>query len=132
MVRVGALFVLMVGVNFSVFALDCPVQFPGESYSDEVVKLVEETTSCWAAAQLVDACAIGASADYYTTLAAREKCMADFNDKLSGSDRRVFNSLHAKCEAKYKGQEGTLYLSGKSFCHLSIDRLYSELFTPVE
>ncbi len=114
------------------FAEDCPVEFPGESYSDKVVSLIENTTSCWAATKLADICAIGATADYYTTVAARAKCALDYKGKLTPEDQKILTALHKKCEAKYKGQQGSMYLSGESFCHLNVDRLFSELYSPVD
>lgn len=119
-------------VNASAFALECPVKSPDDNYLGKVAAAIKAADSCDDGADLAEACALGASGDVATTAAASEKCSLDFWTKLNDADRKTFTGLQAKCDAKYKNMQGTMYLSANAFCHLSVARLYSELYTPAE
>lgn len=114
------------------WAIDCPVKYADPAYLDKVSAAIRATSSCDKASEIAEACALGASGDAFTVPVAERKCGLDFWKKLSSQDKKVYNQLQAKCDEKYKGQDGTMYISFQAFCRLSVAKLYSELYTPAE
>lgn len=125
---VSALFLAALQAN----AADCPVQFGNEDYLEKVGQAIDAAPSCWEASQVAESCALGASGDAYTVPVAIMKCEADFYSKLDPAERATYSSFNDKCDAKYAGMDGTMYISFNAFCHLSVSKLYSELYTPAE
>jgi hypothetical protein len=116
----------------SAFAIDCPVKERGPDYIDNVGRAIKAAQSCEDGAAIAEACAFGASGDSAIAPVAERKCGLDFWQKLSAADRQVYNGLQARCDAKYKDMEGTMYISANAFCRLSGARLYSSLYRPAE
>ena len=110
-------------------AKDCPVKFGDEMFLDRVATAIHAAKSCVAASELAQACALGASGDSSTAVTAERKCGLDFWTKLTPEDKKVYNGLQAKCDAKYAGRDGTMYISFIAFCRLSVARLYSDLYS---
>lgn len=114
------------------FAVDCPVQFGEENYLDKVVAAIKSTKSCLEAADVAEACALGASGDVEIAPVAERKCGLDFWKKLSSQEKSIYGKLQSKCDVKFGKMQGTMYLSASSFCKLNVAKLYSELYTPAE
>jgi len=114
------------------WALDCPVKEHGPNYIDNVNRAIKAAPGCEQGAEIAEACAFGASGDLDIAPVAERKCGLDFWQKMSAADKQVYNSLQARCDAKYKGWDGTMYLSANAFCRLGVARLYSSLYRPVE
>jgi hypothetical protein len=119
-------------LSLNAFAADCPVQFGTDGYLEKVSAAIKATKSCEEGAQVAEACALGASGDVATVPVAERKCGLDFWTKLSPAEKQIYNGLQAKCDAKYKNMQGTMYLSFNAFCRLQVARLYSELYTKAE
>ncbi len=117
---------------FSAHAMDkCPVQFGTDDYLGKVADLITNSSSCYEASSIADACALGASGDVYTVSAAINRCKKDI-PKMSAKDQATHDSLMQKCNDKYAHMEGTLYRSMNVFCQLSVAKLYNELLTPAD
>jgi hypothetical protein len=110
-------------------AKDCPVTFGDEMFLDKVATAIHAAKSCGEAGELAQACALGASGDVSTAVTAERKCGLDFWTKLTPEEKKHYNGLQAKCDAKYAGRDGTIYISAAAFCRLSVARLYSDLYT---
>jgi hypothetical protein len=110
-------------------AKDCPVKFGDELFLDKVGAAIHATKTCGEAGELAQACALGASGDVATAVTAERKCGLDFWTKLTPDEKKHYNSLQAKCDAKYAGRDGTIYISAAAFCRLSVARFYSDLYT---
>ena len=119
-------------VGFQAIAADCPVQIGGEDYLDKVGSAIKASKSCEDGAAIAEACALGASGDGAITSVAERKCGLDFWNKLTASDKKIYNGLQAKCDAKYKDMQGTMYISAAAFCRLRVARLFSDLYSPAE
>ena len=113
-------------------AKDCPVKFGDEMFLDRVTSAIKATKTCVEAGALADACALGASGDAATAVTAERKCGLDFWNKLTPDEKKTYNALQAKCDAKYAGRDGTMYISFIAFCRLSVARLYSDLYVKPE
>lgn len=113
-------------------ASDCPVPLGQAQYSAEVAAAIKATPTCNAATELAESCALGATADTQIALVAERQCGLAFWTKLSGSEKKHYNQLQAKCAQKYAQHQGTMYQSAAAFCRLAVARLYAELYTPAE
>jgi len=111
------------------FALDCPVQAVGPSYIDDVNRAIKTAKTCEDGAQIAEACAMVSSGDAAIAPTAERKCGLDFWKKLTAADKKIYDGLQAKCAAKYKGMDGTMWISASAFCRLNVARLYSELYS---
>lgn len=114
------------------WAMDCPVTEHGPDYIDKVNRAIKAAKGCEQGAEIAEACAFGASGDLGIASVAERKCGLDFWSKLSAAEKQVYNGLQAKCDAKYKGFDGTMHLSANAFCRLGVARLYSSLYRPVD
>jgi hypothetical protein len=114
------------------FALDCPVKDHDPTFIDRVGQAIKSAKSCGEGAEIAEACAFGASGDTAIAPVAERKCGLDFWQKLKPAERQVYNGLQAKCEAKYRDMDGTMYISAAAFCKLDVARLYSTLYSPAE
>ena len=113
-------------------ALDnCPVEFGNEDYLEKVAETITASDSCWAASEVANACALGASGDVYTVGAAIARCERDM-PVMSKADATMYKTLNDRCTEKYSKLDGTMYLSMNAFCHLSVTRLFLDLLTHEE
>lgn len=118
--------------SFSAFSMDkCPVDFGKEDYLEKVADLAINSSSCWEASEIVNACALGASGDVYTVGAAIARCNKDI-PVMSEKDETTFSYLNTKCNDKYDSMEGTMYRSMNAFCHLSVSSLFVDLLSREE
>ena len=124
------LFVMAVGLAAS--ADDCPAQIGDQNYLTKVTTAIRAKKACEDGATVAEACALGASGDISIAGSAQTQCEGDFLKKLSKTDAQTYHDLMAKCDTKYSGHDGTMYLSMNAFCHLQVSRLYSELYSPVD
>lgn len=123
---------LVMTVGFAASADDCPAQIGDQNYLTKVTTAIHAKKTCEDGATVAEACSLGASGDIAIAGSAQTQCEGDFLKKLSKGDLQTYRDLLAKCDAKYRGQEGTMYLSMNAFCHLQVARLYSELYSPVD
>ncbi len=114
------------------FAHDCPVKVGDEDYLDKVGAAIKAAKDCEDGAAIAEACALGASGDTSLAPVAERKCGLDFWTRLTAQEKRVYNGLQAKCDAKYRGMEGTMWVSADAFCRLRVSRLYSEFYRPAD
>lgn len=108
---------------------DCPDKYASDR--EQLITDIASAASCYEAAQLTESCAWGSTADLATTSAAISVCARAYQDKLKTSDGLMLNALYEKCDAKYEGQDGTMYRSMNGFCRLEVSKLFNSLFTPV-
>lgn len=95
-------------------------------------KAISESSSCYLASKLAEACAWGSSLDVQTVSAAYGVCEGELNSykpekKLLG----LLSTMKDVCNDKYLNMDGTLYRSMNSYCHLSaiqwvVDLAYNE------
>jgi len=116
----------------SALATECPFQIASDNYVEDVLSAIDKAETCNQASELAQACALGSSID--TTIAgqAEQKCDADFQKKLSKTERTTYDRLQKKCLKKYEAMEGSMYRSFHAFCRLRVAELYSTLYTPAE
>ncbi|WP_413287480.1 hypothetical protein [Bdellovibrio sp. HCB337] len=87
---------------------------------DVFQELISKSANCYEAVQLAEACAYGASMDVYTTALASDVCMIELGKHSpKQEDLSLLDTMHARCNAHFDEDGGTLARSATAFCHLS-------------
>ena len=104
---------------------ECP--YPGSVVYDldKVEEGVKSAPSCDAAFELFSACMMGATSDVRMSGFVIEKCEADFEAKLSKSQRRAYDKAQNGCERKYQRQSGSEARAMEALCVAEVARAYS-------
>ena len=98
----------------------------GESMTqDETVAAISATSGCDKAMKLFQDCAYTASGDVLLGEAVEKKCEADFLPRLPAGQKRAYQSELKRCDAKYYGKQGTMYLSFTAFCRAEVSQRYA-------
>ena len=98
----------------------------GQSMSqEETVAAINGTPGCDQAMKLFQDCAYTASGDVLLGEAVEKKCEVDFLPRLSAIERRAYQSELMRCDAKYRGKQGTMYLSFTAFCRAEVSQRYA-------
>lgn len=118
----GGLFPLFAG------AVECPVHLGNTNYIELVQDEIRSAASCDAGADIAKACALKLALDPSMVSVAQKKCEKDFLKHLKGSELSSYRRLQNRCEKKFRNTPGMLAISQRSFCHLRLARLYSDLF----
>lgn len=116
--RSGAFGILACGLAGAAAARECPVA-PSANYLDHVFASIANAASCREAAAVAEACALGASGDVAIAGAAQQRCERALGT-LNASQQRTYAAQLQRCEHKYAGQQGTMYLSMTAFCKLQV------------
>ena len=119
-------------VGFQAIAADCPCKLVTKTISIKWAAQLKPAKAARTAPPLLKPVRWGASGDGAITPVAERKCGLDFWNKLTASDKKIYNGLQAKCDAKYKDMQGTMYISAAAFCRLRVARLFSDLYSPAE
>jgi hypothetical protein len=104
------------------------VECPGGLAAEGKEELLRKAPTCDAAMALFDACAYGGSGDAGLGAAVIENCEAGFAAKLSGAQRKAYDKEMKACVAKYRGKEGTMYISAAAFCRAGVAQRYARRF----
>jgi hypothetical protein len=99
---------------------DCPA-----ADGRAIEKLLADAPSCDRSMDLFRICAYGASGDVNLGSIVREKCEADFLNKLSKTERRRYSRWIRVCERRYARETGTVYRSFEAFCAAGVAQAYS-------
>lgn len=108
-------------LNTNVWADECIVNGV-EVLNDPTVFIpaIEKSETCYEATQLAEACAWGSSLDVQTAYAAYSVCDAELATyKPSLKALKFLDQMKDQCNEKYMNEEGTMYRSMMSFCHLT-------------
>ncbi|MBV9457214.1 MAG: hypothetical protein JO141_06835 [Bradyrhizobium sp.] len=98
----------------------------GQSMSqEETVAAISATSGCDKAMKLFQDCAYTASGDVLLGEAVEKKCEVDFLARLSATERRAYQGELKQCDAKYRGKQGTMYLSFTAFCRAEVSQRYA-------
>ena len=92
---------------------------------DEIVDAINATTGCGKAMKLFEACELVASGDVDLGAAVEKKCERDFLTGLESPQRAQYRREMRACDAKYRNQSGTMYLSFTAFCRAEVAQRYS-------
>ncbi|MCE9574520.1 MAG: hypothetical protein K8W52_15335 [Deltaproteobacteria bacterium] len=96
----------------------------GANYIDAVTHAMDGK-SCGEASQIAEGCMMAASGDVAIAGRATEICRKDF--ARNKADKALFTKLTQRCEKKFRGMDGTMYISARAFCALDVARLLSSL-----
>jgi hypothetical protein len=98
----------------------------GQSMSqEETVAAISATSGCDKAMKLFKDCAYTASGDVVLGEAVEKKCEIDFLPRLSAMRKRAYQGELKRCDEKYRGKEGTMYLSFTAFCRAEVSQRYA-------
>lgn len=123
------IFILLItSFSSSLFALECPITFGDENYSEKVSSLTLEAKSCWEASEIVSACSLGSSIDVFLVGSAIERCERDMT-ALSKADKASYSYLNQRCDDKYASMQGSMYRSANAFCRLSATKFFNNILT---
>jgi hypothetical protein len=75
--------------------------------------------------KLFQDCAYTASGDVPLGEAVEKKCEADFLPRLSAPQKRAYQGELKRCDEKYRGKQGTMYLSFTAFCRAEVSQRYA-------
>lgn len=82
--------------------------------------LIENSESCYQAAELAKACAWGSSMDSMTAGTAYNVCAVEFEaQNPSVRLQKLLGIMEGFCSDKYEQMDGSMYLSMNAFCYLS-------------
>ena len=98
----------------------------GQSMSqEETVAAISATSGCDKAMKLFQDCSYTASGDILLGEAVEKKCEVDFLSRLPVRQKRAYESELKRCDAKYYGKQGTMYLSFTAFCRAEVSQRYA-------
>jgi hypothetical protein len=92
---------------------------------DEIVDAIRAKPGCGQAMKLFQDCEFGASGDVDLGAAVEKKCERDFLAGLKSPQRAQYQREMRVCDAKYRNQSGTMYLSFTAFCRAEVAQRYS-------
>lgn len=95
-------------------------QFGSPKAADALVKALGDQKTCKAAAQLMDGCWWGSSADASFSSYLVEKCEAEFFGKLSSTGKENYETAMQLCAYEYARQEGTISISEAAMCQAGV------------
>ncbi len=100
------------------------VNCPADAY--EIEQMISSAGSCYEAVKIANECAWGSSVDVGLAGAASDICLKNYA-QWSNKHKMVLATLAEDCDAKYAGQQGTMYLSMNAFCKLGVIQVISDL-----
>jgi len=92
---------------------------------DEIVDAIRAIPGCGQAMKLFQDCEFGASGDVDLGAAVERKCERDFLAGLTAPRKTAYQRKMRVCDAKYRNQSGTIYLSFTAFCRAEAAQRYS-------
>lgn len=95
-------------------------QFGSPEAADALVKALQNQKTCKAAAQLMDQCWWGSSADANFSPILVEKCEREFFSKLSPAGMENYVTAMQLCAYEYARQEGTISISEAAMCQAGV------------
>lgn len=85
-----------------------------------ILSAIKASEFCWQAVQLAESCAAGEGFDTNFVNAAAPLCQKQFEaNRPTAQDRALLASMRTACDGKWKGKEGTQYLSANAYCKLN-------------
>lgn len=112
-------------------SIECP-EAGTDGALEKTVSMIKAAASCYEADQIATQCGWGSSADTQIAGAAGDVCANAFRGKLTPEDKKMYQALIKKCQKKYAGKQGTIYISGEAFCEEGVGKLFSDLYTPAD
>lgn len=116
----------------NLFAVECVDKDGNDIYNEpeKFLSIIENSSSCYEATQMAEACARGASLDVQTAGTAYLVCQNELDKylpvvkdnkspKVIAPERALLANMNNMCQVKYEKAEGTMYLSMNAFCKLS-------------
>src|ERR1039457_6111422 len=94
--------------------------FGSPEAADALVKALQSQKTCKAAAQLMDECRWGSSADAEFSSLVVEKCEGEFFNKLSPAGTENYETAMQLCAYEYARQEGTISISEAAMCQVGV------------
>lgn len=91
----------------------------------DIIAALDAAPGCDAAMKVFEACEYGASGDVQFGAVVEKKCEADFLRRLKPSERLSYRREMRRCDAKYRNESGTMYLSFTAFCRAEVAQRYS-------
>jgi len=95
-------------------------QFGSPEAADALVKAVGDQKTCKGAAQVMDQCWWGSSADTEFSSILVEKCEREFFSKLSPAAMENYVTEMQLCAYEYARQEGTISISEAAMCQAGV------------
>jgi hypothetical protein len=92
---------------------------------EETIAAIGATSGCDKAMKLFKDCAYTASGDVLLGEAVEKKCEVDFLRRLSAVETRAYQGELKRCDEKYRGKQGTMYLSFTAFCRAEVSQRYA-------
>jgi len=92
---------------------------------EETIAAIGATSGCDKAMKLFKDCAYTASGDVLLGEAVEKKCEVDFLRRLSAVEKRAYQGELKRCDEKYRGKQGTMYLSFTAFCRAEVSQRYA-------
>src|ERR1700761_8028218 len=92
---------------------------------EETIAAISATSGCDKAMKLFQDCAYTASGDVLLGEAVEKKCEVDFLPRLPAAQKRAYESELKRCDAKYRGKQGTMYVSFTAFCRAEVSQRYA-------
>ncbi len=117
-----ALLLLLLFYVSDIYA-NCPVP---ESDVLLVIKTIEQSPNCYAAAEMARECSYGNSTDAKTFPAAVRVCMKDFPSP-SESNQKIYDRLVVGCDERFSSEPVETHISLRSKCILKIAELFSAI-----
>lgn len=95
-------------------------QFGSPEAADALEKTLQSQKTCEAAAQLMNDCRWGSSADAGFSSLVVEKCEGEFFSKLSSAGKENYGTAMQLCAYEYARQEGTITISEAAMCQVGV------------
>jgi hypothetical protein len=135
--RKAALSVLVAFVaSFGVPAIafeKCPVDDAqtekSGSYVEAVEAAVRNALSCDRAAQTLEGCQLGSTADNPLSGEVMSKCEADFMDKIDAAKKRDYKKALDRCDKIAEKNVGTMYQSFAALCQAAVSRDFARKYS---
>jgi len=109
----------------------CPFPFGTENFAVKVQEAIASKKTCGEASDLAIACARGSSMDSQFVSAAMVPCEQRIN-AASSEVQKIVSSTSDLCTKKYAKSQGTLAISERAFCRLSVAQMYDDLLSDAD
>lgn len=109
---------LWLGLGAPAGAQDC--QYGSEQASESLARALTNAPSCSVAADKLQKCAWGSSADAQFASIVIDKCEKAFLPKLTPQGKERYKDEMYLCGYEYARQKGTMYISAAALCKVNV------------
>jgi hypothetical protein len=99
-----------------------------KDYWEKVEAAISSAKTCDEARSLASNCGLGGAGDARLVGLAQGVCQKGL--KLSKTDKKLSNALKKRCDEKFKGKNGSMYVAERAQCEAKVDDFFRYIYAP--